>query len=254
MLKRNYINVIFIVLGVLIGCLTYDYLFTGLFLFILLGAGISYGVFNIQSSLFVKSICKIKTTEKVVFLTFDDGPSEHFTGIILDTLKEKNIKATFFCIGKNAVQNSQLLLRIDKEGHTIGSHTFSHQWQYPFYSGKKVRHEIESGNEAIFKVTGKKPLLFRPPAGITNPTIANAIKSLNMASIGWSIRSYDTLHRNPEKIINRIIFRLKPGAVILLHDRLPVTAELLPGLLSQIYIKGYKILPLQQFLTTKCYE
>jgi peptidoglycan/xylan/chitin deacetylase (PgdA/CDA1 family) len=254
MLKRNKFYIILIVLGIIIGFLTYYHLVIGIALFLVILAIVFFGIFNIRASIFIESICRVKTTEKIVFLTFDDGPCEPYTNSILDTLREHDIKSTFFCIGENAEKNKQTLLRIDKEGHIIGSHTYTHQWKYTFSANKKVQNEIKLGNETIMKIIGKKPRLFRPPFGITNPIIAHVIELLNMNSIGWSIRSYDTLHNDHEKLLTRIVSQLKPGAIILLHDRLPITAEILPRLINQIYERGYKILPLQQFLTTSCYE
>jgi len=214
-------------------------------LFLILAA---IGAFCIRLSFFTKSISRINTTDKVVFLTFDDGPSANSTNRILDTLKEYGVKVTFFCIGTQAKANSDILRRINAEGHLIGSHTMNHTWGYSFSSFKKTLSEIDSGNKAIEETIGKKIHLFRPPWGVTNPSIAKAVKELELNTIAWSIRSLDTTIHNKKKLLNRIISRLKPGSIILLHDRLDSTAELLPEIIAGIRDKGFTIEPLDIYL------
>jgi len=209
---------------------------------------VAIGVFNIQLSIFSNSISSINTTKNVVFLTFDDGPTAECTTRVLDTLKEYGVKGTFFCVGKQVVENKEILKRINNEGHSIGSHTMNHSWKYSFTSLKDVTSEIETGNRAIEQVIGKKVILFRPPWGVTNPTIGIAIEKLGLTSIGWSIRSLDTTIYDKNQILTRVLSKLKPGAIILLHDRLNVTAELLPKIVEGIRERGYSIEPLNNYL------
>lgn len=175
---------------------------------------VAIGVFNIQLSIFSNSISSINTTKKVVFLTFDDGPTAECTNRVLDTLKEYGVKGTFFCVGKQVVENKEILKRINSEGHLIGSHTMNHTWKYSFSSLKDVTYEIESGDKAIEQVIGKKVILFRPPWGVTNPTIGIAIQKLGLTSVGWSIRSLDTTIYDKNQILIRILSKLKPGGII----------------------------------------
>jgi len=209
---------------------------------------VAIGVFNIQLSIFSNSISSINTTKKVVFLTFDDGPTAECTNRVLDTLKEYGVKGTFFCVGKQVVENKEILKRINSEGHLIGSHTMNHTWKYSFSSLKDVTYEIESGDKAIEQVIGKKVILFRPPWGVTNPTIGIAIQKLGLTSVGWSIRSLDTTIYDKNEVLNRILTRLKPGRIVLLHDRLNITAELLPKIIEGIKERGYVIEPLNNYL------
>jgi len=209
---------------------------------------VAIGVFNIQLSIFSNSISSINTTKNVVFLTFDDGPTAECTNRVLDTLKEYGVKGTFFCVGKQVTENKEILKRINSEGHLIGSHTMNHTWKYSFSSLKDVTYEIESGNKAIEQVIGKKVILFRPPWGVTNPTIGIAIQKLGLTSVGWSIRSLDTTIYDKNAILNRILTRLKPGGIVLLHDRLNTTAELLPKIIESIRERGYTIEPLNNYL------
>jgi peptidoglycan-N-acetylglucosamine deacetylase len=208
----------------------------------------AFWVFNIKYSLFVKSICKIKTNEKIVFLTFDDGPSELYTLQILNTLKHNNINATFFSIGYNAQNNEDLLKQIDANGHIIGNHTNSHKVDFTYSSETKVNNEIEWCSSRIEKIIGKKPKYFRPPYGVTNPNIADSLKKQELKSIGWSIRSLDTKAKEKSKLIERITKRLHPGAIILLHDNRKITSDILQELIDNIQKKGYRIEPLENYI------
>ena len=209
---------------------------------------VAFWAFNINYSLFIRSICKIKTEEKIVFITFDDGPSEEYTSKILDILKEYNVKATFFCIGQNIERNKELFKRIFIEGHLVGNHTNSHKIPFSYSSEEKVVHEINLCSNIIAEVTGEKPKLFRPPYGVTNPAIASALHKLTMKSIGWSIRSLDTKAKDENKLLLRITNQLHPGAIIILHDNRKITCNMLPLLIKSIHQKGYKILPLQNYI------
>lgn len=217
--------------------------------FVLLFSWIAFNIFSIKHSLFLKSICRIRTKEKIVFLSFDDGPSEQFTPIVLDVLKRNEIKALFFCIGQHAELYPGLVKQISDEGHRIGNHTFSHDWRNSYKSSGVTEAEINHTNDIIFKIIGHKTNLFRPPFGITNPSIAKALKSTGLHSIGWDIRSFDTISNDPEKLVQRITDRLRPGSIILLHDNREITSRILNELIETIQNKGYKILPLPELET-----
>lgn len=205
---------------------------------------IVFNVFSIKHSLFLKSTCRVNTTENVVFLSFDDGPSEQYTPLILNTLKEKNLQGLFFCIGENAELYPELIKRISDEGHIIGNHTYSHKWQNTFILSDKFKAEISHTTIILNKISGQEIELFRPPFGITNPAIAKAVNALKMLSIGWDIRSFDTIIDDPKKLIQRICKRLRSGSIILLHDNRKITSLILGELIETIQQQGYKILPL----------
>jgi len=188
---------------------------------------------------YIKALCRSKRKDKVVALTFDDGPDKQ-TEKILDLLKEYNVKACFFCIGSKVEENKNLLKRIKDEGHLIGNHSFSHLFSFPLHSVKWLKQDLQACEQQIEEVTQEKVRLFRPPFGVTNPLIAKAVKSFNYITIGWSIRSLDTC-KSVEKAFARIKQKLKPGAVILLHDPLPASDILLRELLDYLNKNEYKI-------------
>ena len=180
----------------------------------------------------------LPTDKKTVLLTFDDGPHNPNTTRVLEVLKKHDVKAVFFVIGKNFAGNETIIKHIIAEGHHIGNHSFSHDAKIDLWSTKKITHDFENCQKLIEAYqSGQK--IMRPPYGVTNPNVAGAIKKLGLQSIGWNIRSYDTSIKNVEKIKQRVISKLKPGAIILLHDRLDYMPELLESLIPAIKEKGY---------------
>lgn len=213
-----------------------------------------YGSFNIGSRFYLKTICRVKIKEKQLALTFDDGPDEDITPLILDILKEYNIKATFFIIGHKAAKNIELTGRIIGEGHIIGNHGFSHSNWFGFWSAKKVKEDILITNKFIEENFERKMLYFRPPFGVTNPSIKKALKDSNYTVIGWSIRSLDTVFKDGRTIMKRLKSKLRPGSIVLFHDDRKITAEVLREFLEYIINNQYSIIPLDELTETKAYE
>ena len=198
-------------------------------------------------------ICCGTTDEKVISLTFDDGPDPVKTWLILEVLKTYNVKATFFCIGKNLTGNENMIKRILDDGHLIGNHSFSHSKWFDFFPAGKIRAELLETDRLIKKVTGGSPLFFRPPFGVVNPMVSNALKKSHWQVIGWNIRSFDTLNMDPKKTENKILSQLKPGAIILLHDFTRYTEHHLNALIPAILNAGYGIVPLDKLLKMPAY-
>ncbi|MGZ3863733.1 MAG: polysaccharide deacetylase family protein [Bacteroidia bacterium] len=211
-----------------------------------------YGAASISSGFHFKSICFADTQEKIVALTFDDGPNKETTDKILSVLSEFNASATFFCIGKNIPGNEALLQKIHSQGHLIGNHSFTHSNSFDIKGTRTIVEEINLCNETISKITGKKPLLFRPPYGVSTPPLGRAIKLTGMASIGWSIRSLDTAKR-PGQVIEGIKKQLHPGAIILLHDTITGNENLVRDLLAYLTENSYKVVPLNSLLNIQVY-
>ena len=135
-----------------------------------------YGIFNIQFNLFIPSIHKIITSEKIVFLTFDDSPHPIHTPKILEILDTNNVKATFFSIGKNIGKYPEVFQQIVSNGHSIGNHSYCHNLRFTFLSAEKVLKELLLCDSIMYSFTEKPIKFFRPPFGITNPSIAKALK------------------------------------------------------------------------------
>lgn len=197
------------------------------------------GAYFIGMNFHLTSINSLDVNTKTVMLTFDDGPHNINTPRVLEVLKSHEVKAVFFIIGKNIQGNENVVKQIVSEGHQIGNHSFSHHNWIDVWSTQKVKEDFMECQKLIeqFQPNTK---LFRPPYGVTNPNIAKVVKRFGLQSVGWNIRSYDTSIKDVPKIKERILSQLKPGAIILLHDRLDFMPELLDKLIPEIKDKGYQ--------------
>lgn len=212
----------------------------------------AYGSFEIRSNYFVTSIHKGK--KKSIALTFDDGPHPDNTPRILDILKEKGVKATFFVIGKNAEKHPDLVRRIDAEGHIVANHSYSHNYLIAFFSTKRLKNDLTHCNDIVYQILEKKPKFFRPPFGVTNPRYGTVLRELNLQSIGWSLRSFDTRAKNKYQLIQNVISKLQKRDIVLLHDHLPVTADALEDLIEHCRSKNIDIQPLPLIINKDPYE
>lgn len=215
--------------------------------FIVMGLGVAVP----QLRLFGNFICRGSTAGRRVALTFDDGPDPRSTPPLLELLRERKIPAAFFCIGRHVENNPGLAARILGEGHLLGNHSFAHSHFTNFYSRARLRAELRHAQAAMTKACGATPGLFRPPVGLSNPNTFRAARDLNLAVIGWSIRSLDTVIASPAKIVARIRRGLAPGAIILLHDgnmppeKLVATVK---SLLDMLHELGYEVVRLDELL------
>lgn len=229
---------------------------------------------SIRSGVYVRAFCREKTDRKEVYLTFDDGPHPPETERVLDVLRERGAKATFFLIGSKVSGNEAVLRRMLEEGHALGLHTYSHAGTFPLLSFDKMLADVNEGKRAVESVVGKKISLFRPPFGVTNPTIAKVDRTLGLHTVGWDVRSFDTMFCNSSEhsckqsgyscmqsgysckqsgysckqsghdwyvpVVERIMKQVRPGSVILLHDRLDGASDLLALLLDSLAASGYE--------------
>ena len=218
------------------------------FLVVMLGSSF------ISSNYHVKAYCSNPLeTQKNIAITFDDGPTE-MTLSILDVLKKHDAKATFFCIGKNIEKHPEILKRIIEEGHVVGNHSYSHSDLFDFYRKKCVIEELRKTDALIMAVSGKKPEFFRPPYGVTNPSIRKALEVTKHKVIGWNVRSLDAVIKNEKTIFNRIIKRVSPGGIVLLHDTSMHTVKVLEQLLRFLHENKYKVVSLEHLLNIKSHE
>lgn len=211
------------------------------------------GSYFIRMGFFLKSICSVKTTEKKIALSFDDGPAAS-TSRLLDILKENKVEAAFFCIGRKISGNEEQIKRMAEEGHIIGNHTFTHSPFFDFFSSGRMLRDILEMNQVIKNITGLSPRFFRPPYGVTNPNLKKAVMLGGFISIGWSIRSYDTVIENSDHLQKKILSSLKPGAILLLHDTSETMVAILPELLKAIREKDFQIVRLDKLINLKPYE
>lgn len=212
-----------------------------------------YGSYYIGSDFHIPVLCKANTVKKEVALTFDDGPVEKNTSLILDVLKQNNVPAAFFCIGKRMSENPSLTKRINDEGHLLGNHSYSHHFFFDLFSKKAMLNELKETNRIAEGIMNKKLRLFRPPYGVTTPVLAKAISEGGYLPVGWSLRSMDTTTKDKTKLVNKISNNIKPGDVILLHDSAKVTGESLQTIIDSVCKKGFKFVRLDQLLKIEAY-
>jgi len=213
----------------------------------------TWGVFDIRLGYFIKTYSRLVTKEKKIAISFDDGPHE-ITPKILDVLQKYNCKASFFCIGNQIDSFPDVLKRIASEEHIVGNHSNSHSNFFGFFSTEKVLKELHLTNQKIEKIIGKKPTLFRPPFGVTNPSIARASKKLNFNVIGWNIRSLDTIIDSDSKLFERVKKKVRPGGVILFHDTSEKTVIVLERLLLFLQSENYQVVTVDKLLNLQAYE
>ncbi|MBD2523004.1 polysaccharide deacetylase family protein [Nostoc sp. FACHB-133] len=210
--------------------------------------GLSYTVpLSFQGA--IVSAAKLAPQQKVIALTFDDGPWPESTAQVLDILKENQIKGTFFVIGQNVKNYPGLLKREIAEGHVIGNHTW-HHW-YQFLNPQAAAYEIDHTADQIYQVTGIKTNLFRPPGGIMHNGVADYAKNSKYAIILWSSDSVDYSRPAVPKLINNVFRRAKPGGIVLMHDgggNRSKTVQALPEIIANFRKQGYSFVTIPELL------
>lgn len=195
--------------------------------------------------------------EKKVALTFDDGPEDHWTPQILDILKEKGVKATFFVIGKQAQLYPDMLRRIDAEGHVIGNHTFDHA-NLNKATPQQVAQEIDECAATVNKIIGKTPKLVRPPFGFHNTNVDNVVYGKNDVIVLWSVDTEDWKGFDATTVKNRILPKMKNGYIILQHDgtnsRLGGSVLALPDIIDGLKAQGYQFVTIAELLEITPYQ
>ncbi|MCE7056460.1 polysaccharide deacetylase family protein [Algoriphagus sp. AGSA1] len=175
-----------------------------------------------------------RTSAGNVLLSFDDGPDPVNTPLVLDILKKHNVTALFFLIGKKVKGNEALISRIHEEGHLLGSHSFSHAPTMGFWNRERTTTDIAEGHAELLKIIPQAGNLYRPPFGVTNPAIAYAIKKCGLRSVGWTVRSFDTIRKEPAKMLNSLKRSVKGSDIVLMHDTQPHTLSILDPLIVEL--------------------
>ncbi len=212
-----------------------------------------YGSYFIQSGFFIRSHWRGDSGKKSIALTFDDGPMQAFTPQLLDLLKKEQVPALFFLIGKNIAGNEALVKRMVAEGHTLGNHSYSHTYWFSLNKADTILQDLQQCDDEIERVTGKKPRLFRPPYGVTNPMVAAAVKKGNYQSIGWSIRTYDTNAKSAEQLLQKSLKNLRNGDIILFHDWGKYTIGMLPDFIKEARARGFELVAADKLLNINAY-
>ena len=205
-----------------------------------------WGVLVPDSGLFSPVLKRLPTSEPVVWLTIDDGPSEQ-TPAVLDLLDAHGAKATFFVVGERAQARPELLREIARRGHGIGNHSHSHPQAWFWALGPAaMRRQVADAQAAITAITGAAPRWFRAVVGMANPFVSAPLRTHGLARVAWSARGFDAVAADPDTVVARIERGLSPGAIVLLHEgaRHGRNLEVLALLLRRLDALGYRtVLP-----------
>lgn len=212
-----------------------------------------FGSYIIQFNFHIQSLNYGSRTVPQISLTFDDGPSGEITEKLLAVLEKHKIKAAFFMIGKNVEQHKNIVTKIFESGHTIGNHSYYHANMFDMQSSSKMLNEINKTNTLLQSIINKETLLFRPPFGITNPMLAKAVKKSGMHSIGWSLRSLDTM-KTKEQTLKKLKRKVKNGDIILLHDNDMKIIDIVDEFITYTKQHGIEIVSLDKLLKIKTYK
>jgi peptidoglycan/xylan/chitin deacetylase (PgdA/CDA1 family) len=234
----------------------------------LLLALLAYGYAIPGARLFGRVHTQSRTKAKVIALTFDDGPNEPYTSSLLDILKLYSAKATFFTVGPNVEQYPETVHRLVAEGHIIANHTYSHNANHALLNSGA---DIARAQEAIARIAGFRPRLYRPPHGKKTPWEMRCLRKTGLEVVAWSVAANEA-HRwlsfgrpDPGVLARHIIRKTKPGAVILLHDGYgtehdnhnadkSLTVAVLPLVLDGLSEKGYRFVTVSELFNLPAYD
>ena len=192
------------------------------------------------------AIYNIETEEKVVAFMVNVYWGTEYVQPYLELFKQEGVKVTFFLGGIWAKDNAQLIKAMQADGHEIGNHGYNHKLP-THISSDETRKEISTTDTIITEITGTKPKLYAPPAGDFNKETLKTARSLGYKTIMWSIDTIDWRDKDTEKIQNRVMKNLKPGAVVLMHPTAN-TREALKSMISQIKEQGYTFKTVSEML------
>lgn len=208
-----------------------------------------YGSVFVCSNFYVPVQCRLPQQEKKIILSFDDGPHPVETEKVLQVLRTHDIRASFFMIGQEVEKMPLLVNKMLGMGHVLGNHSYRHRPLFPLQTPKQIAHELKRTQELLQTLQGEAIPFFRPPFGVTNPMIASALNRMNPRPfvVGWSLRSFDTLLIHyPDLLLKRLIRNTHPGAVVLMHDRLPGIHKVLELYIQYLKENGYSFATMQE--------
>lgn len=200
----------------------------------------------------VVALDELAQSRNEVCLTFDDGPDPAVTPHVLDILARHHAHASFFCVGAKADAYPQLVEEIGKRGHSLENHSYSHSPTFAFWSAGRLQRDIERAQFAISRSAQRPPCFFRAPAGFRSPLLDGVLQRCGLRYASWTRRGFDTVRRDPARVLADLTRHLRAGDVLLLHDGsaartvdgVPVVLAVLPLLLEAIAARGLRCVSL----------
>ena len=194
----------------------------------------------------------VDKNDKVVSISFDAAWGNEQTPILLDILKNKDVKATFFLVGFWAEKYPESVKQIADAGHDVGNHSDTHP-HLPKLEKSKITAQIDDCNKKIELAGAPRPTLFRPPYGDYNNDVVEATNELGMHCIQWDVDSLDWKDPSADEMVKRIKSKIKPGSIILMHNGAKNTPEALPKIIDEIKAEGYQIVPISEIIMKENY-
>jgi len=221
-------------------------------------AVVSFTLFFDQAVIVRKgTVYHIRSNEKVVALTFDDGPSPIWTPQILDALKAVDVQATFFMLGEHVQRYPDIARRVAKEGHEIGNHTYDHHGLI-YYKPEELNREVKDTERVILAVTGKETKYFRPPKAWITDQEKKQLTAMGYKTVLWSLNSKDWVTFDDRYIVKYLLYHVRPGDIILFHDSGGVfkteggnrkeTVKTIPRLVQRLRARGYRFVTISELL------
>ncbi len=185
--------------------------------------------------------------QKLIALTFDDGPRRSTTSALLDGLAQRGVKATFFLIGAQIENNEDLILRMDAEGHQIGIHTFDHV-QLTGLSKADFDAQVSTTRQILTNLLGHNGFLLRPPYGLTDDAVR---KNAGCPIILWSIDPEDWGDQNAPREVEHVVSHARDGSIILMHDIFPASVEAALQIVDQLHAQGYLFVTVEELFAAR---
>jgi peptidoglycan-N-acetylglucosamine deacetylase len=205
-----------------------------------------------RNSWYENVVHRVPTTEKVVALTYDDGPHPVYTPQILDILDKYHVKATFFMIGQQMERYPEIVKAVLKRGHVIANHTYTHPHNIEADTSAQVIRELELCEQVIERVTGKRAHLFRPPRGLVDSTVITIAQEEGYRTILWTVSADHHDAPTPQLMAQRVFHLIRPGGIILAHDGTFRTrwkdVQATPLIIESLQQEGYRFLTVPELL------
>jgi polysaccharide deacetylase family sporulation protein PdaB len=194
----------------------------------------------------------VDKSEKVCALTFDAAWGNEDTQQLIDILGEHNIQATFFVVGEWVEKYPESVKALSDAGHEVMNHSSTHPHMTEL-SADQIKQEVQDCNEKIAAITGKEPILFRPPFGDYNDLVVSTLRDMGMYSIQWDVDSLDWQDPPASDIVSRVCSKAQNGSIILFHNAATNTPEALPDVIDGLIEQGFSFVPVSQLIYTDNY-
>ncbi|MCK9444389.1 MAG: polysaccharide deacetylase family protein [Tissierellaceae bacterium] len=197
-------------------------------------------------------IYSVETSEKKISVSFDAAWGHEYTPFILDTLDKYNIKSTFFLVGFWIDKYPEDVKEIARRGHDVGNHSTTHP-NMSQLSKEKILEEINTTGDKIVELTGKKPILFRPPFGDYNDLLIQTCEEEGYYPIQWDVDSLDWKELGSQPVVDRVTRNVRNGSIVLFHNNAKYIEEYLPIVIERLQESGYEIVPISELIYREDY-